>query len=108
MRLAHGPRFQVLGFRIGNIGYCTDTNAIPDESFAILEGVEYFIVDALRIQPHPTHFHLQAALEAIDRVRPRKAYLTHMSHDLEYHHMQAILPDGVELAYDGLNLPLAL
>jgi phosphoribosyl 1,2-cyclic phosphate phosphodiesterase len=108
LRLEHGPNFRVLGFRIGNIAYCTDTNAIPEESFAALEGVEYFIVDALRIDPHPTHFHLEAALAAIDRVKPRQAYLTHVSHELEYHHMQATLPPGVELAYDGLNLPLIL
>ena len=108
VRLAHGPRFHVLGFRIGNIAYCTDTNSIPEESFEALKGVEHFIVDALRIEPHPTHFHVQAALDAIDRVQPRKAYLTHVSHELEYEHMRATLPRGVELAYDGLNLPLEL
>ncbi|MGN6545826.1 MAG: MBL fold metallo-hydrolase [Aureliella sp.] len=108
MRLAHGPRFNVLGFRIGNIAYCTDTNSIPEESYQILEGVEYFIVDALRLEPHATHFHVDAALAAVERVRPRKAYLTHVSHELEYHRTCAWLPEGVELAYDGLNLPLEL
>jgi phosphoribosyl 1,2-cyclic phosphate phosphodiesterase len=108
LRLAHGPRFNVLGFRIGNIAYCTDTNSIPEESFALLEGVEYFIVDGLRDQPHPTHFHVEAALQAIERVRPQMAYLTHVSHELEYKQTNARLPAGVELAYDGLNLPLEL
>lgn len=108
MRLEHGPHFRVLGFRIGNIAYCTDTSAIPEESFQLLEGVEYFIVDALRYEPHPTHFHVAAALEAIDRVQPRQAFLTHVSHELEYRRTCAALPDGVDLAYDGLSLPLVL
>lgn len=108
MRLSHGPRFRVLGFRIGNIAYCTDTNFIPEESFKLLEGVENFIVDALRFDPHPTHFNVADALSAIERVKPRRAYLTHLSHDLEYHAMLRQLPEGVELAYDGLNLPLEL
>lgn len=108
MRLLHGPRFQVLGYRIGNIAYCTDTNFIPEESFAVLEGVEYLILDALRFEPHPTHFHVDAALAAIERIGPSRAYLTHLSHELEYHEMLTKLPAGVELAYDGLNLPLEL
>lgn len=108
VRLEHGPRFRVLGFRIGNIAYCTDTSGIPEESYRALAGVEYFIVDALRQEPHPTHFHVAAALAAIERVGPRRAYLTHLSHELEYHSMAASLPEGVELAYDGLSLPLEL
>ncbi len=84
LRLEHGPRFRVLGFRFGNVAYCTDTNLIPEESYKVLEGVEYFIVDALRYEPHPTHFHVDAALAAIERVRPKRAYLTHVSHELEY------------------------
>ena len=71
LRLQHGPRYEVLGFRIGNIGYCTDTNFIPEESFELLQGVEYFIVDGLREEPHPTHFHVDASLEAIERVQPK-------------------------------------
>ena len=108
LRLEHGPRFRVLGFRIGNIAYCTDTNFIPDESFELLKGVDTFIVDALRFEPHPTHFHVQAALDAIERVAPRRAYLTHLSHELDYWEMLEKLPSGVELAYDGLDLPLEL
>lgn len=108
LRLEHGPRFRVLGFRIGNIAYCTDTNFIPTESYQVLEGVEYLILDALRYEPHPTHFHVDAALAAIELIGPSRAYLTHLSHELEYHSMLAKLPDGVELAYDGLSLPLEL
>lgn len=108
LRLIHGPKFQVLGFRIGNIAYCTDTNFVPEESFPILEGAEYLILDTLRIEPHPTHFHLAAALEVIERVKPKQAYLTHVSHELGYHGTNQMLPAGVELAYDGLSLPIRL
>lgn len=106
LRLQHGPNYKVLGFRIGNVAYCTDTSFIPDESFEVLDGAEVFIVDALRYEPHPTHFHVAAALEAIERVKPKQAYLTHVCHELDYASTCASLPDGVELAYDGLRIPL--
>jgi phosphoribosyl 1,2-cyclic phosphate phosphodiesterase len=106
LRLQHGPNYQVLGFRIGNIAYCTDTSFIPEESYEALAGCEVFIVDALRDEPHVTHFHVAAALQAIERVKPRIAYLTHVSHELEYHATCERLPDGVELAYDGLRIDL--
>jgi phosphoribosyl 1,2-cyclic phosphate phosphodiesterase len=108
VRLLHGPRYQVLGFRVGNIAYCTDTNFIPDESFEVLAGVEILILDALRDEPHATHFHLAGALQAIERIAPQRALLTHISHDLEYDQTNQRLPAGVELAYDGLRLTLKL
>lgn len=108
LRLLHGPKCQVLGFRIGNIAYCTDTNFIPEESYRVLAGVEILILDALRREPHATHFHLVGALEAIARIAPARALLTHISHDLEYEQTSRLLPTGVELAYDGLRLPLKL
>lgn len=108
LRLQHGPNYQVLGFRIGNIAYCTDTNFIPEESFDVLAGCEYFIVDTLRYEPHPTHFHVDAALAAIERVAPKQAYLTHICHELEYEETCNKLPQGVDLAYDGLSLKLML
>ena len=103
IRLEHG-RFRVLGFRIGDLAYCTDVNRIPDESWPLLEGVDTFIVDALRPEPHPTHFHLDAALEAIERVNPRQAYLTHLSHSFDHAATERALPGGVALAYDGLSI----
>ncbi|MBX3397765.1 MAG: MBL fold metallo-hydrolase [Gemmataceae bacterium] len=100
--LVHG-RFDVLGFRIGNVAYCTDVSAIPDASWPLLDGLDVLILDALKVgRPHPSHFNLEQALEAIARIRPRKTYLTHMSHELDYANPPA-LPDGVELAYDGLS-----
>ena len=103
IRLEHG-RFRVLGFRIGDLAYCTDVNRIPDESWSLLEGVDTFIVDALRPEPHPTHFHLDAALAAIERVNPRRAYLTHLSHGFDHGPTERDLPPRVALAYDGLAL----
>ncbi len=108
LRLQHGPNYEVLGFRIGNIAYCTDTNFVPEASYDVLAGCEILVLDTLRLTPHPTHFHLEAALEVIDRVKPQKTYLTHVSHELEYESCNASLPAGVELAYDGLSLELQL
>lgn len=108
LRLMHGPKYEVLGFRVGNIAYCTDTNFIPEASYKILEGCEFLVLDALRSTPHPTHFHVAAALEAIERIQPKQAYLTHVCHELEYDATCRALPDGVELAYDGQRLPLKL
>ena len=108
LRLLHGPNYQVLGFRIGNIAYCTDTKEVPEESYAVLDGCEVLILDTLRAEPHPTHLHLAAALEIIERVQPQRAYLTHVSHELDYDRCNASLPSGVELAYDGLSLELKI
>jgi len=103
VRLEHG-RFRVLGFRIGGLAYCTDVKRIPDETWPLLEGLDTLIVDALRFEPHPTHFHLDEALAAIERLRPRRSFLTHLSHGFDHGPTEAILPPGVSLAYDGLSL----
>ena len=104
-RLHHGP-FRVLGFRIGNIAYCTDTNKIPEESWPALADLDVLIVDALRGRHHPTHFSLEESLEVIEQLQPKRAYLTHISHALEYEKTSEQLPGNVALAYDGLRLPL--
>ena len=104
--MAHGPYCDVLGFRIGNVAYCTDTNSIPESSLSLLEGLDCLIIDALRFTPHPTHFNVEQALEVIQQLNPKRAYLTHLSHDLDYDEVNAKLPDHVKLAYDGLRIPL--
>lgn len=104
IRLWHG-QLPVLGYRIGDVAFCTDVSRIPDESWPLLEGLQVLILDGLRHQPHPTHFSVGQALEVIERVRPQRAYLTHLSHQLDYDEMNATLPAGVELAYDGLRIP---
>ncbi len=97
-------QFNVLGFRFDDIAYCTDVSGIPDASWPLLRGVRILVLDALRIKPHPAHFGLHQALEVIERLRPEMAYLTHMSHDLEHEATNRMLPQGVQLAYDGLRL----
>ncbi|MBX6315048.1 MAG: MBL fold metallo-hydrolase [Isosphaeraceae bacterium] len=103
IRLEHG-RFRVLGFRFDNLAYCTDVARIPDESWPMLEGLDTLILDALRPEPHPTHFSLSEALEVIARLRPRRAFLTHLSHSFDHATTESSLPPGVALAYDGLAL----
>jgi phosphoribosyl 1,2-cyclic phosphate phosphodiesterase len=107
LRLTHGPNFRVLGFRFGNVAYCTDTNAIPPASMAQLEGLDVLILDALRRRPHVTHFSLDEAIEVARRLRPRRTIFTHMSHELEHEATNALLPPGMELAYDGMRVPLS-
>lgn len=106
IRLKHGPRFDVLGFRIGNVAYCTDTNEIPEESWPLLEGLDVLILDALRSKPHATHFSLDQAVEVARKLKPRLALFTHISHDLDHQSTNAALPNGMQLAYDGQRVPL--
>jgi phosphoribosyl 1,2-cyclic phosphate phosphodiesterase len=97
-------QFDVFGYRIDDLAYCTDVNRIPEASWPLLDGVRTLILDALRPKPHPGHFGLNEALEVIARLKPERAYLTHMSHELEHEATNRRLPPGVELAYDGLKL----
>ena len=101
----HGSR-PILGFRVGSFAYLTDCSRIPDESWALLAGVRTLVVDALRDRPHPTHFSVNEALEAVARVAPERACFTHICHDLPHAATCARLPKGVELAYDGLVLEI--
>lgn len=95
--------FDVFGFRIGDVAYCTDVNKIPHESWSLLEGLRVLVLDALRDRPHPAHFCLDEALDVIRQLKPGRAYLTHMCHELEHETVNRRLPPGVELAYDGLK-----
>ncbi len=104
LRLWHG-KLGVLGYRVGDVAFCTDVSRIPEESFPFLEGLETLVIDALRDVPHATHFGIPQALEVVERVRPQRTYLTHVSHHLEYVATNARLPKGVELSYDGLRIP---
>ncbi len=106
IRLLHGPRFQVLGFRIGDIAYCTDVKTIPEMSWPLLRGLRVLILDTLRRTPHATHMHLDAAIETIEQLQPEQAYLTHLSHDLDHEATEAQLPTHIRLAYDGLRINL--
>ena len=97
----HGP-IETLGFRFGRVAYSTDLVELSDEAFEVLAGVEVWIVDALRDQPHPTHANLATTLGWIERLKPARAILTHMTSELDYQALKGRLPEGVEPAYDGL------
>ncbi|MFW2588246.1 MBL fold metallo-hydrolase [Sagittula sp. SSi028] len=102
-RVNHGA-IDALGFRIGDLAYLPDVVKIPDEAWPLLEDLDCWIVDALRRSPHPTHAHLDLALEWIARVTPRRAVLTNMHIDLDYATVEAETPDHVTPAYDGMVL----
>jgi phosphoribosyl 1,2-cyclic phosphate phosphodiesterase len=103
VKLLHGTR-TILGYRMGGFAYLTDCSRIPDESWPLLEDLDILVLDALRIRPHPTHFTLAEAVAATRRIRPRRAYFTHVCHELAHAATCATLPPGMELAYDGLVL----
>jgi len=106
LRMKHGRRFEVLGFRFGNVAYCTDTNSIPPKSMELLTGLDVLILDALRPRGHATHFSLEEAVELAKQLAPKRTYFTHMSHELEHEATNAALPTNMELAYDGLRIEL--
>ncbi len=103
--LNHG-RFPCHGYRFGNIAYCTDVKEIPPASMRLLEGLDLLVLGCLRRRPHFTHMGLDEALEVVGRLSPRRTLFTHISHELEHGAISAELPPGVELAYDGLRIPL--
>lgn len=103
----HSERFSVLGFRIGKLAYLTDFKTIEDDEVQKLCGVEVLVVNALRFAEHYSHFSVDEALALIERIKPREAYLTHMSHDIGLHaQTEPTLPQGVHMAYDGLQIEI--
>jgi phosphoribosyl 1,2-cyclic phosphate phosphodiesterase len=105
--LWHGA-MPVLGFRVGDFAYLTDCNRLDEAAWPLLQGVDTLVVDALRDKPHATHFTVLEALAVVERLAPRCAYLTHMAHDLGHQATNVRLPGGVELAYDGLVIGVAV
>ena len=103
LSVIHG-RLPVTAFKIGRFAYVTDCNLIPDEACAVLKGLDLLIIDALRFKSHPTHMTVDQSLEYIERLRPRRALLTHISHDIKHEDTSGRLPAGVEIAYDGLRV----
>ncbi|MCP5463414.1 MAG: MBL fold metallo-hydrolase [Deltaproteobacteria bacterium] len=100
----HGPAGYTYNYRVGGVAWVTDTNGIPKESKELLQGLDYLFIDGLRHRPHPTHFHLEKSLKAIEELKPKKAYLIHLCHDYDHDDMNKQLPKGVELAFDGLTV----
>jgi phosphoribosyl 1,2-cyclic phosphate phosphodiesterase len=102
-RQKHGSG-ESLGFRFGGLAYSPDVSDLPEESLALLQDLDIWIVDTLRYTPHPSHFSVEQALGWIERVAPKRAVLTHMHVDLDYDTVRRELPDGVEPGYDGMVL----
>ncbi len=96
-----GPSF---GFRIGKFAYSTDTNGLSEQALRSLEGLDVWIVDCLRDKPHPSHAHLEMTLGWVERLRPKRTILTHMSHELDFNDLARRLPKGVEPAIDGMKI----
>lgn len=103
VRLEHG-RGTAYGFRIGRAAYLTDHSGVPEESRALLHDLDVLFVDALRRRPHPTHTTLDDAVKLVEEIRPRRAFFTHISHDLGHAETEAGLPPHIRLAYDGLEI----
>jgi phosphoribosyl 1,2-cyclic phosphate phosphodiesterase len=100
----HGD-WTILGFRVGPFAYITDTNGIPDETMRLLEGVESLALDALRPAPkHPTHFVIEEALAAAQKIGAKETWLIHLAHEVSHAEVERGLPGGVRVAYDGLKL----
>lgn len=98
-------KLQVFGFKFGDFAYLTDMKTVKDEEIEKIKNIKVLVVNALRIQPHQSHFNLEEALEFIKKVNPGKAYLTHISHLLGFHDdVEAMLPENVFLAYDELKI----
>ncbi|MBO9453450.1 MBL fold metallo-hydrolase [Tropicibacter sp. R16_0] len=105
--VGHGS-IDSLGFRIGDLAYLPDVAEIYDDAWAELEGLDCWILDALRRAPHPTHVHLDRALEWIEKMAPKRAVLTNMHIDLDYATVEAETPDHITPAYDGMVIRYSL
>lgn len=99
----HG-RETITGYRFGSAAYLTDMSDLPPESIPLLQGLDVLILDALRREPHPSHSHLAKSIAFVEQLKPRRAFFTHMSHDLDHAQTEASLPPYIRLAYDGLKL----
>lgn len=101
----HG-RIKIFGYRIGNFAYITDASKIPDEEMKKLRNLDVLILNSLRKAPHPTHFNLEQATDIALKVKAKKTYFTHITHDLMHEETNATLPENVELGYDGLEMEI--
>jgi phosphoribosyl 1,2-cyclic phosphate phosphodiesterase len=102
----HGFGSKTTGYRIGAMAYSTDAIDLPEAAFEILAGLDLWIVDCLRFEPHMTHAHFDKAMSWIDRLKPKHAILTHLNHQTDYDAVLAKCPPGVEPGYDGLSVEI--
>ena len=104
LEVIHG-RLPVVAYRFNDFAYATDLSEIPAETLDAMRGLDVLVLDCLRVhRPHPTHLTLERALAYVEQLRPRRTYLTHMAHDIKHARDSALLPPGVEFAYDGLEI----
>jgi phosphoribosyl 1,2-cyclic phosphate phosphodiesterase len=101
--IMHGT-WTITGYRVGGLGYVTDASRIPPAAWAELGGLDVLVLNALRYEPHPTHFSIDEALAVIEQLRPRRAFLVHMTHGVDHSEAERRLPAHVRLAYDGLEV----
>ena len=99
----HGKQ-EITGFRFGTAAYLTDMSDIPPESLPLLQDLDVLILDALRRTPHPSHSHLDRSVAFVEQLKPKRAFFTHISHDLDHEATEAALPPHIRLAYDGLQI----
>lgn len=100
-------KLPVFGFRINDFTYITDANHIPEEEKPKIYGSKVLVLNALQIKPHISHYNLEEAIDVVNELQPDKAYFTHISHNLGFHkHVESMLPNHIQLAYDGLKLEL--
>jgi len=103
VKVMHGDA-EIVGYRFGSAAYLTDFSAIPEESIALLNNLDVLFLDALRHEPHPTHSTVENSLAIVERLKPKRAFFTHISHDLPHAATNATLPPHVRLSYDGMKL----
>ncbi|HEV2176878.1 MAG TPA: MBL fold metallo-hydrolase [Terriglobia bacterium] len=105
LTVLHGHQ-PILGFRFGRAAYLTDFSVVPEATLALLEGLDVLVLDALRHKPHPTHSTVEQSLDLVARLKPQRAFFTHIAHELGHEATNAQLPPHVRLAHDGLKLDL--
>lgn len=103
--LQHGGQ-QILGWRIGNLAWLTDTSAIPESSWTLLKGLDVICIDCLGMQPYPSHSHFEQTCAWAKQINAKRTFLIHMAHSLEYHDTLKRCPQGIEPAFDGLQLSI--
>lgn len=103
----HGSE-EITGFRFGGAAYLTDMSDLSETSLGLLQDLDVLILDALRHTPHPSHSHIERSVSYVQQLRPRRAFFTHISHDLDHSTTNSHLPAGIELAYDGLQLEFTI
>ncbi|MCE9558328.1 MAG: MBL fold metallo-hydrolase [Armatimonadetes bacterium] len=105
LRVMHGP-LPCVAVRVGDFAYVTDVSEIPAEAMSRLQGLKTLVLDAVRYKPHPNHFHFDRAIEVALQLGAKQTYFTHLSHDYDHDKVNSELPAGIELAFDGLRIPI--